>query len=101
MLEEYPPHWADKGYSDAAGGSRVERNHGVGIVKDGEWAVMEWSKLINSSEVAGCCGAMWRHKLHMLELAGHLLHISSFARQVQGRCVVTYIDNAAAVALAR
>ena len=57
------------------------------------WAQIIWPRYINTNKVAPCCQSRWRHKLSFLELCGHMLHLTAFAREVTGKTVVTNIDN--------
>merc|ERR1712082_424921 len=44
---------------------------------------------------------MWRHKMLFLELCGHLLHITAFAEECQGKIIATRIDNDGSVVMWR
>ena len=85
--------------SDAAGGS-VKGGAGCGIVMGKLWSQIPWSPYVNSD--ARClCGAMFRHQLSFLEMVGHLLHVTVFAEEVNGRAIRTNIDNQGTVRLAK
>ena len=96
-----PPPLAVVVDSDAAGGSLVFPDQGVGVFCRGGWFNMSWPGFINSEEVAPCCGSMWRHKLSFLELIGHMLSLVCFAEEVANRSMVTRIDNSGSCAMWR
>ena len=92
-----PPH-AWQADSDAAGGS-LSGSPGCGIVFGNAWAELRWPPYVNSDEVCGC-GSKFKHKLTMLELVGHLLHVTAFPEEVRGRVIRTNIDNSGTVYVA-
>ena len=47
------------------------------------------------------CGAKYKHQLTLLELVGHLLHVSVFPEEVRNRAIRTNIDNSGTVIVAR
>ena len=92
-----PPH-AWQADSDAAGGS-LSGNPGCGIVFGNAWAELRWPAYVNSDETCAC-GSKFKHKLTMLELVGHLLHVTAFPEEVRGRVIRTNIDNSGTVYVA-
>ena len=85
--------------SDAAGGSS-KSGAGCGIIFGRSWTQVFWPPLVNSD--AKCvCGAKYKHQLTLLELVGHLLHVSVFPEEVRNRAIRTNIDNSGTVVVAR
>ena len=85
--------------SDAAGGSS-KPGAGCGIIFGRAWTQVFWPPLVNSQAVC-VCGAKYKHQLTLLELVGHLLHVSVFPEEVRNRAIRTNIDNSGTVVVAR
>ena len=85
--------------SDAAGGSK-KPGAGCGIIFGKAWTQVFWPEIVNS-EAKCLCGAKYKHQLSLLELVGHLLHVSVFPEEVMNRVIRTNIDNAGTVVNAK
>ena len=85
--------------SDAAGGT-LRGGAGCGVVFQGAWAQVLWPHFINKGEKC-VCGAQWKHKLSLLEMVGHFLHVTVFAKENVGKNIRTNIDNSGTVYLAK
>ena len=84
--------------SDSAGGT-LRGGAGCGVVFGNAWAQVLWPHFMNTG--AKCvCGAQWKHKLSLLEMVGHFLHVAVFAEENLGKSIRTNIDNAGTVVLA-
>ncbi len=99
--EGVAPPWAVICDTDPAGSSLIEGGRGCGAVLGQAWVLLSWPQYINSKKVATCCGSKWRHKLSFLEMLGHMLHLTSFAKEVHGTTEVMQIDNSGTVVLLR
>ena len=84
---------------DAAEGS-LKSGAGCGIIFGKACTQIFWPQPVNSD--AKCiCGAKYKHQLTLLELVGHLLHVSVFPEEVCNKAIRTNIDNAGTVVVAR
>ena len=83
--------------SDSAGGT-LRGGAGCGVVLGEAWAQILWPHFMNTT--AKCvCGAQFKHKLSFLEMVGHFLHVSVFAKENIGKNIRTNIDNSGTVML--
>ena len=90
------PAWALDVYTDAAGGSQDGSLRGVGAVCKDWWVQLPWGAAINAGHDTGD-GRKLDRIMSALELVGPLLAISAAARDLQGKSVRFWVDNAASV----
>ena len=97
MLDLNPNPKAIKIYTDAAGGSTLTKDNGIGSCIFPEvWARLTHGHKTNSGILAAD-GKSLAHKLSVWELVGPLLAITSAPNKVRNKQVTAYVDNMGAV----
>jgi hypothetical protein len=93
-----PMPWAVQVFTDAAGGSMERIGAGTGGVAQDWWFYVPWPKRVNAGG--------WRvdgkkvgRKLSALELVGPLVALAAGHRQLAGKHVTIWVDNAGSVAI--
>jgi hypothetical protein len=90
------PQWAIEFHTDAAGGSEVSKWRGLGMVYDGGWCYLPWTRNISFGK-RDHNGKSLAKKMSFLELLGALLVVCAAPDVCRGNNVQVWIDNIGAV----
>ena len=90
------PAWTLEVHTDAAGGSVTNRNLGAGVVCQGWWTRVPWSKAIHLAHQTPE-GKRLDRAMSALELVGPLIFLASNPDACRGRPVRVWVDNAGSV----
>ena len=97
VIDLNPKPNAVKIFTDAAGGSIITNDNGIGsCIFPGVWARLTHGSKTNNG-VKAADGKSLAHKLSVWELVGPLLAISSAPDHVRNKQVSAYVDNMGAV----